>query len=338
MKILLKSCVFFENRRGGAREKHLFRNYRIIFINCDQAPAERLPFSEEYVKSGDLLILYIGGVEAQTVYALTPEQAGQIVDFISCDDRRPVIVAGADGTDWLVGRVLNWYCNCYLKDNYPEYRLFRIFNSRTGDNVYFCRQLLDELQRRHGSWQIMLETIRLRRKRLRLLSVLTMCRAVKYDWRTPPLAEWFRKLDCISFSEKAVSGNPDAIRFAIGKFLRAGCGITRYDGRILAVDIYSDGRMQEIFAQMCKLAMPESYAVKQEDDEKFFAPFTPYFHKRACRNSRYFLKLVKNSPEDAAIYLLAETQFKTANIYGKQGIVIQAKKFDALYAGISDRS
>ena len=81
---------------------------------------------------------------------------------------------------------------------------------------------------------------------------------------------------------------------------------------------------------MLKLATPETYKVKGDDYKEFFAPFEKYFIKHIWQNHRYFLKLLKNSPKDAAIYLLADAQFKSANIYGKVGISDGAKKFDSL--------
>ena len=90
--------------------------------------------------------------------------------------------------------------------------------------------------------------------------------------------------------------------------------------------------MHDIFTKMLKLATPETYKVKGDDYKEFFAPFEKYFIKHIWQNHRYFLKLLKNSPKDAAIYLLADTQFKSANIYGKVGISIGEKKFDEFYA------
>ena len=154
--------------------------------------------------------------------------------------------------------------------------------------------------------------------------------AVKLYQQHPGLEKWFKKLDCVSFSESVVKGDSKVFKLARCKFLRAGCGITRFKGKMLITDINSDGRMYDIFAKMLKLATPETYTVKGDDYKEFFAPFEKYFIKHIWQNHRYFLKLMKNSPKDAAIYLLADTQFKSANIYGKVGISDGAKKFDSL--------
>lgn len=328
MKISIKPRSFFEVRKGEKREKHFFSTNRIISINSISASEETLPFSKEYFHADNVLVLYINPANA-----MSADQAKRILDFASADDRTPVIVEADDvSCASAIGKVLNWYFNCYCKDNYSVYCAFKIFNQHIAANDHICRIMLAELQNRHGNLKKMMKSIRLRRMKKRFLDTLAGTYAVKLYQQHPALEKWFKKIDCITFSESVAKGDPEVIKLAQCKFLRAGCGITRFDGKILVTDINSDGRMYDIFAKMLKLAIPETYSVKGDDHKKFFAPFEKYFIKHVWQNHRSFLKLMKNSPKDAAIYLLADALFKSANIYGKVGISIGEKKFDELYA------
>ena len=263
---------------------------------------------------------------------LNAKQSEQIIDFVCTDAHIPLIIyeAGVTSCAGAISKVLNWYLNCYLRDNYSEYRSFRIFNPNIVRDVCVCKLLLKELQNRHGSLKSMLNTIRLRRKRKNLLDTFQGLYAAKIYQQHPQMMKWLKKLNCISFSEKVISGNPEVIRFACCQFLHSGCGITQYKGNILVTEINENCRMQEIFEKMLKIVTPETYSIKGENYEDFFTPFENHFKLSAYRNNRYFLELLKNSPKDAVIYLLADTQFKSANIYGKAGISICAEKFDSL--------
>lgn len=147
------------------------------------------------------------------------------------------------------------------------------------------------------------------------------------------LGKWLMRLECVSFSEKALSGDPALLRFAVAKFLYAGCGITRCGEQFLAVDINGDGRMMQIFSQMLQMVTPENHSVKGADWYEFLAPFKDHF-LRCCRE-RYFLDLLKKSPKDAAIHFLVQKQWKFSGMYGKWAIQLQARKFDAAYAQFS---
>ena len=328
MQISVRPRSFFETRKGKKQEKHHFRTNRIISINSISASEETLPFSMEYANADNVLILYFDKANL-----MSADQAKRIFDFASADERTPLIIE-ADNISYAytIGKVLNWYLNCYCKDNYSSYHAFKIFNQHIAANNHICRIMLAELKNRHENLKKMMKSIRLRRMKKCFLDTLSGTYAVKLYQQHPALEKWFKKIDCITFSESVAKGDPEVIKLAQCKFLRAGCGITRFDGKILVTDINSDGRMHDIFTKMLKLATPETYTVKGDDYKEFFAPFEKYSIKHIWQNHRYFLKLVKNSPKDAAIYLLADTQFKSADIYGKVGISIGEKKFDGLYA------
>ena len=147
----------------------------------------------------------------------------------------------------------------------------------------------------------------------------------------PELEKWIKSFNCIIYSENAIAGNPEVLRIAKYKFLHIGCGVTCYNNNVLLVDINNDGKMQEVFDQMLQMVTPENYSIKGENYKEFFTPFEDRFQARNWGNSEYFKKLLRNSPKDAAIDLLAESQFKHSSIWGKYGIARCAKKFNEFY-------
>lgn len=147
----------------------------------------------------------------------------------------------------------------------------------------------------------------------------------------PKLEKWFRKLDCVCFSREVIKGNPEIIKYAEAKFLYSGCGIRSTDGNILVTDINGNGRMRENFEQMLQMVTPAVYAVKGEALSEFFLPFEKEIMTSAHNGHEHLLKLLKDDPKEAALYLLVQTRFSHINIYGKEKISLLARKFDALY-------
>ena len=278
-------------------------------------------------------MLNLADVDTDKPGAMTPEQARKIIDFAIRNDHRMLFIHCVEGysTAATIGGILNWYCNCSREpDSY--YQIFKARNRGNLINTHVRDSLLRELRRRYGSLANLTAAVRLRRTRERFLALLTGFYTKKIFAQHPQLVKWLKKFPCVSFSVKAVSGDPEVLRLAQGKFLHSGCSINCCNGNILVIDTSNTGRMQEIFSRMLELAVPESYAVKGENYEDFFAPFAEKFNIWLYKNHKYFLKLLKHSPKDAAIALLAEKQFKYANIFGKQAFTLQSRKFNKLYA------
>ena len=63
--------------------------------------------------------------------------------------------------------------------------------------------------------------------------------------------------------------------------------------------------------------------------KNFFAPFEDKLSARG--GGEYFKKLLNNSPKDAAIWFLVESQFRWAGVWGRYGIATAAEKFNKLY-------
>lgn len=145
------------------------------------------------------------------------------------------------------------------------------------------------------------------------------------------LAKWYQSLDCLWFSESVIAGDPYIIELAKSKFLRIGCGITVYDGKILIADINGEGKMREVFTQMLEMATPERHALKGDDFEEFFAPFASHIITTVEAKKERLLHKLKNNPKETAIEILAAEQYKHLSIYGKQGASFREKKFDFLY-------
>ena len=161
MQIYVHARSFFEARQGTKRERELFRDNRIISINSVSHPAEVPPFSEEFLDADNLLILYFDDVDEGFPHAMTPEQAKQIVDFISIEDNRPIIVHCTAGISrsGAVGEVLNWYFNRF-EANDLDYRKFEIMHPDIVPNAHVRRLLLTELQRNHEKLRAKIKTVR----------------------------------------------------------------------------------------------------------------------------------------------------------------------------------
>ena len=332
MQIYVRARTFFEAARGSWKERHIFRTSRIISINSVSFPAEPPPFSDEFLHAENLLVLYFDDVDEGQPHAMTPEQAKQIVDFVRIEDPRPIFVHCTAGISrsGAVGEVLNWYFNRYLEDNSGDYQLFQHMHRDLVPNAHVRRLLLKDLERRHTSMEEMKQLIRLRQERKRLLHNLAAVWAEKL--LDPRLKKWFAAFDCLRFSEKLVRGNPKIIKYAEAKFLRSGCGTAWHNDEMLVVDIEGEGKMRQVFAQMLELAEPESYEFKGENTEDFFAPFMPAIKAVTWSNSKCVLRLLRNSPKDAAVFLLAQRRWKSSNLFGKMSIDHNAQKFDKIYA------
>jgi len=340
MQINVKARTFFEASQGSWQERYFFRTSRIISINNVSFPAEPPPFSDEFLHAENLLVLYFDDVDEGQPHAMTPEQAKQIVDFISTGGDRSIFVHCTAGISrsGAVGEVLNWYFNRYLKDNQGDYLLFQLMHRDLVPNAHVRRLLLKELERRHAPQEEMEQSILLRREKARLLHERAALQAEKLLWLpdkqfTARLRKWFVKFDCVRFSEKLARGTPDILKYAEAKFLRVGCGISHCDGRVLAVDLAGKGMMRQIFAKMLELAEPEHYEFKGENVEEFFAPFMPVIKAAIWGNSEYVLNLLRNNPKDAAIRLLVQDQFPHLNMACFRTTIDHAIKFDELYAG-----
>ena len=333
MQIYVHSRSFFEARQGTKRERKLFRDNRIISINSVSFPSEEPPFSEEFLDAENLLILYFDDVDEGFPNAMTPEQAREIVNFVRHEDNRPIIVHCTAGISrsGAVGEVLNWYFNRYLEDNPPVYRLNEIMNRDIVPNSHVRRLLLAELQRNHEKLRGMVKTIRMRYWKKRLKNLLSGAYAEKIYSDHPQLEAWFKKFNCVSFSEKVICGNPEVTKLARDKFLHSRCGVTSFNGKVLVTDLKGDGKMFEIFDKMLQMATPETYAVKEENHQDFFTPFKEYFKSRIYDHSKMFLRLFENDPRQAAIMLLVNTQFDFVNMFSKHASWHHAQKFDCLY-------
>ena len=340
MQINVKARTFFEASQGGWQERYFFRTSRIISINNVSFPAEPLPFSEEFLRAENLLVLYFDDVDEGQPHAMTPEQAKQIVDFISTGDDRSIFVHCTAGISrsGAVGEVLNWYFNRYLKDNQGDYLLFQLMHRDLVPNAHVRRLLLKELERRHAPQEEMEQSILLRREKARLLHERAALQAEKLLWLpdkqfTPRLRKWFVKFDCVRFSEKLICGTPDILKYAEAKFLHVGCGITHCDGSVLVVDLTGKEMMRQIFAKMLELAKPEHYEFKGENVEEFLAPFMPAFESVIRGDGKRILKLLQNNPKEAAICLLVQETFPRFGMSAIVTAVDRAEKFDELYAG-----
>ena len=338
MQIEVKARTFFEAAQGSWQERYLFRTSRIISINNVSFPAEPPPFSEEFLHAENLLVLYFDDVDVGQSHAMTPEQAKLIVDFVRILDPRPIIVHCTAGISCsgAVGSVLNWYFNRYLKDNHGDYLLFQLMHRDLVPNAHVRRLLLKELERRHALQEEMEQSILLRREKARLLHEQAALQAEKFlrlpdGHFTPRLRKWFVKFDCVRFSEKLVRGTPDILKYAEAKFLRVGCGVTHCGGRVLVIDLAEKGTMRQIFAQMLELAEPESYEFKGGNVEDFLAPFMSVMEATVGRSSEYVLKLLRNSPKDAAIFLLAQETFPRFGMSAIMATIDHAEKFDELF-------
>ena len=150
MRIEVKARTFFEARMGGKSERRLMRTKRIISINNVSFPAEPPPFSEPFLNSDNLLVLYFDDVE-QGETAMTPEQAEAIVEFVCRPDPRPLMVHCSAGISrsGAVGSVLNWYFNRYREDNPREYRRFVSTHPDIIPNTHVSHLLLVALLKRH---------------------------------------------------------------------------------------------------------------------------------------------------------------------------------------------
>ena len=143
MEINVIARSFFEACQGTKRERKLFRHNRIISINNVSFPAEEPPFSAEFLNARNLLILYFDDVEEGFPNAMTPEQAREIVEFVSMKDKRPIIVHCTAGISrsGAVGEVLNWYFNRHLEENRQDFRVNEMINYDIVPNNH-VRQLL----------------------------------------------------------------------------------------------------------------------------------------------------------------------------------------------------
>ena len=155
MQINVKARTFFEASQGSWQERCFFRTSRIISINNVSFPAEPPPFSDEFLHAENLLVLYFDDVDEGQPHAMTPEQAKQIVDFVSSEDKRSIFVHCAAGISrsGAVGEVLNWYFNRFLEDNQGDYRWFQIMHRDLVPNGHVQKLLLNALQARfpcHG--------------------------------------------------------------------------------------------------------------------------------------------------------------------------------------------
>ena len=337
MQIFVKARSFLEGRQGTRQERQLFRDNRIIFIDSVSFPVEEPPFSEEFLNAENLLVVYFDDVAENFPNAMTPEQARAIVDFVCAEDDRPIIVYCTAGISrsGAVGEVLNWYFNRYLADNQSVYSLNEVLNRGIVPNAHVRRLLLAELQHRHGNLSAMVKKIRLRQLRKRLQYLLNgVCAEKKLSEQSLP-DEYVKNLECIRFSEKVIAGNPEVTKLAKAKFLHSRYGVTAYNGHILVADIKGDGKLPEIFSAMLAMATPESYAVKADDPETFFAPFREYFKARIYEHSNRLLQLGKNDPQTAALFLLVNERFEHLNMFSKHCIYQRAQKFDALAGGTS---
>ena len=331
MQINVKARTFFEASQGSWQERYFFRTSRIISINNVSFPAEPPPFSEEFLHAENLLVLYFDDVDEGQPHAMTPEQAKQIVDFVSTGDDRSIFVHCTAGISrsGAVGEVLNWYFNRYLEDNSGDYQLFQHMHRDLVPNAHVRRLLLKDLERRHTPMEEMKQLIRLRQERKRLLHNLAAVWAEKL--LDPRLKKWFAAFDCLRFSEKLVRGNPKIIKYAEAKFLRSGCGTAWHNDEMLVVDIEGEGKMRQVFAQMLELAEPESYEFKGGNVEDFLAPFMSVMEATVGRSSEYVLKLLRNSPKDAAIFLLAQETFPRFGMSAIMATIDHAEKFDELF-------
>ena len=95
----------------------------------------------------------------------------------------------------------------------------------------------------------------------------------------PKLEKWLKSFNCISYSENVVAGNPEVLKYAKCKFLHIGCGVTCYNNKVLVVDINNDEKMLEVFEQILQMVTPESYSIKGENYQEFFAPFEDYLQQ-----------------------------------------------------------
>lgn len=163
-----------------------------------------------------------------------------------------------------------------------------------------------------------------------LLHTLSEFYVQKLYCSSPQLQKHIQQLQCLSFSEKVTAGDPEVIRLAIAKFLYSECGITRCNGNVLITGLNCHSPLQEILLKMLLLVTPASYAIKGENDEDFFAPFAPAIRTNASKLGSHLLHRLQHDPQSAAIMLLVTTRFKYMNIFGKQGILLQARKFDRL--------
>ena len=148
MQIYVTPRSFFEVCQGTERERQFFRDYRIISINSVSFPAEPPPFSGEFLKADNLLVLHFDDVDEGFPNAMTPEQAKQIADFIRIEDDRPIVVHCTAGISrsGAVGEVLDWYYNCWLEDNRQDHWGNERINSDIVPNSHVRRLLLAELQ------------------------------------------------------------------------------------------------------------------------------------------------------------------------------------------------
>ena len=318
-------------------ERQLFRDNRIISINSVSSPAEQPPFSQEFLESDNLLVLYFDDVNAGEANAMTPEQAKQIVDFIHTDDNRPIMVHCTAGVSrsGAVGHVLNWYFNRYITANQPDYHLNESMNRRIIPNSHVRRLLLAELQNRHENLRSMVKTIRKRELRKQLKYLLSGAYAEK-SFPHSDIGERLKNIDCIMFSENVISGNPEAVKYAQSKFLLSRCGVTSCEGNILVADINGNGKMRQIFDQMLKLATPEKWAVKGDNCEEFFAPFCEHFKSKIYKNSKRFLHLWQNDPAQSVVLLLADMNFDDFGMFRKHAVWMRAKRFDALCSELAE--
>ena len=331
MLIEVKARTFFEVRQGEKRERDLFRTHRIISINNISFPTEPPPFSEKFLKADNLLLLSFDDVEAGE-NTMSPAQAKAIADFACSDDSRPIIVHCTAGISrsGAVGAVLNWYFNRYLEDNEFAYQRFELCHPDLVPNAHVRRLLLNELQTRHENLKTMSQAICLRNMRKRMLYAINQKLGESIFAN---LEKYFAQFDCVSFSEKVVRGNLELLRYAEAKFLRAGCGFTHCNEKILVVDLPGNGQMRQIIKQMLRLAEPETCSFKDDDKiQDFFAPFEDAIKKRASEESSYLLKLLEKCPRDAVIYLLAQRQWKYCNLFSKYAIDHHAAQFDDCYA------
>lgn len=124
MKIKVVARSFFEARTGTRRESALISRYRIISINTPSMK-EKPPFSKEYLKLPNLLILHFEDTESDDG-GITDSDAMAAISFAVTDDLRPIIIhcTAGQSRSGAFGKVLNWYFNKHIAKNKFEFDEF----------------------------------------------------------------------------------------------------------------------------------------------------------------------------------------------------------------------
>jgi len=162
MKITIKSRYFFEEIKGTPEETDLFRQHRVISVNSVRVPEEP-PFSEQYWREGNVLILKFDDIEPEdsqyvviddpkglmpSFRLMTEADAEAIARFVESPDPRPIMVHCTAGISrsGAIGACLNEYYNKKLFYDEAAHQAFWTNHPYINPNLHVMKLLWKKLE------------------------------------------------------------------------------------------------------------------------------------------------------------------------------------------------